>query len=53
MKFINLFDTKGSRKKKKKVHPLVAGPLGGGGRKGRAIKGKKLFLKLFFYFVAI
>ena len=40
---------------KKKVPPLVAGPLRGGeGGKGRATKEKRTFLKTFFYyFVAI
>ena len=41
---------KGSRKKKK-VPPLVAGPLRGGeGGKGRATKEKRTFFKLFFLF---
>ena len=40
--------------KKKKVPPLVAGPLrGGDGGKGRATKEKNTFFKTFFYFVAI
>jgi hypothetical protein len=35
---------------KKKVHPLVAEPLrGGGGGKGRAIKEKRSFFKTFFF----
>ena len=38
---------KGSRQKK--VHPLVAGPLRGGGGKGRAIKEKKNFFWNFFF----
>ena len=39
---------------KKKVPPLVAGPLRGGeGGKGRATKEKRTFLKTFFLFVAI
>ena len=41
---------KGSRKKKK-VPPLVAGPLRGGeGGKGRATKEKRTFFKTFFLF---
>ena len=40
---------KGSRKKKK-VPPLVAGPLRGGeGDKGRATKEKRTFFKTFFF----
>ena len=39
--------------KKKKVHFLVAGPLRGGGVKAGPLRKKELFLKLFFYFVAI
>ena len=42
---------KGSRKKK--VPPLMARPLRGGGVKAGPLRKKKLFLKLFFYFVAI
>ena len=40
---------------KKKVPPLVAGPLRGGeGGKGRATKEKRtFFFNFFFYFVAI
>ena len=34
---------------KKKVHPLVAEPLRGGGGKGRAIKEKRSFFKTFFF----
>ena len=35
---------------KKKVHPLVAGPLRGGGvGKGRAIKEKRTFFETFFF----
>ena len=34
---------------KKKVHPLVAGPLRGGGGKGQAIKEKKNFFGNFFF----
>ena len=37
---------------KKKVHPLLAGPLRGGVKAG-PLRKKELFLKLFFYFVAI
>ena len=41
-------------KPQKKVHPLVAGPLrGGGGGKGRAIKEKRTFLKTFFLFCCL
>ena len=36
------------RETQKKVHPLVAGPLRGGGGKGRAIKEKINFFKFFF-----
>ena len=42
------------REAAKKIPPLMAGPLRGGGLgKGRAIKEKELFLNRFFYFVAI
>ena len=41
---------KGSRKKNP---PLMAGPLRGGGVKAGPLRKKELFLKLFFYFVAI
>ena len=44
----------GKPQKKKKVPLLVAGPLrGGGGVKAGPLRKKELFLKLFFYFVAI
>ena len=39
-------------KPQKKVHPLVAGPLRGGVKAG-PLRKKELFLRLFFYFVAI
>ena len=40
---------------KKKVPPLVAGPLRGGGRgvKAGPLRKKELFFLTFFYFVAI
>ena len=41
-------------KPQKKNPPLMAGPLRGGGDKGRAIKEKRIFFEtFFFYFVAI
>ena len=47
--FLFIKITKGSRKKKK-VPPLVAGPLRGGeGGKGRATKEKRTFFKNFFF----
>jgi hypothetical protein len=47
-KMIIIEMTQGSRKKKK-VPPLI----GGGGVKTGPLRKKELFLKLFFYFVAI
>ena len=38
------------REAKKKVHPLVAGPLRGGGVKAGPLRKKELFLKLYFLF---
>ena len=45
--FSTSFNGKGSRKKK--VPPLVARPLRGGGGKGRATKEKRTFFKTFFF----
>ena len=42
----------GKPQKKKKFWPLRTGPLRGGGGKGRANRGKKLFFKIFFFFIA-